>query len=72
MRVTTFDGAGKVIAEVDLPDEPAMPLDRDAQLAALLAAKGVITSKEAADLTGHSEQKLAAEVEAWAAAKPKH
>lgn len=52
---------------------PEPEMDRDAQLAALLAAKGVITTKEAADLTGHSEEKLAAEVEAWAVvAEPKH
>lgn len=45
------------------------PLDRESQLVALLAAKGVISTKEASDLTGHSEEKLTAEVEAWAVAE---
>lgn len=69
MRVTTFDPDGKVIEEREVPDDdPPHPLDREAQLAALLAAKGVITTKEAADVSGRPEQALVAEVEAWAVA----
>lgn len=58
---------GKLVDVVEVEVEQ-QPLDRDAQLAALLAAKDVITTKEAADITGHSEEKLTAEVEAWAVA----
>lgn len=38
-------------------------LDPHAQLCALLAVKGVIDVKEAADLTGHTEERLTAEVQ---------
>lgn len=59
---------GRLVDVVEVEVEQ-QPLDRESQLAALLAAKGVITTKEAADLTGHSEEKLTAEVEAWAVAR---
>lgn len=60
---------GKAWRQTSTVDAPRPePLPPDAQLAALLAAKGVITTKEAADLTGHTEEKLTAEVEAWAVA----
>lgn len=71
MRVTTFDPDGKIVEERELPDDPPQPLDPDALLAALLAAKGVITPKEASDLTGHPSSALAAEVEAWSLGLPK-
>ena len=63
---TYSDGVLVDVAEVEV--DPT-PLDRDAQLAALLAAKGVITEDEAADITGHPKERLVAEVEAWAAAE---
>lgn len=66
-----YDGSGRLVdvEEVEVPDPEPIPLDTDAQLAALLAAKGVITEQEAADLTGHPPERLVAEVEAWAAAE---
>ena len=62
------------VAEVEArvaadPGERPDPITADAQLAALLAAKGVITTDEAADITGHPKERLVAEVEAWAAAE---
>lgn len=44
-------------------------LDPHGQLCALLAAKGVIDVKEAADISGHTEERLTLEVQAWAAAE---
>ena len=68
---TRWDAKGNVVEETTTPYErPAPPpLDTAAQTAALLAAKGVITEDEAADITGHPKERLAAEVEAWAAAE---
>jgi len=67
MQITTFGPEGDVVTSVAVVEE-AQPLDRESQLVALLAAKGVVTTREASDLTGHSEEKLTAEVEAWAVA----
>lgn len=53
---------------VEYPADPP-PLTGGDSLAALLAAKGVITEDEAADITGHPKERLVAEVEAWAAAE---
>lgn len=69
MLVTTFDGTGRVVDITEVPDPDPTPLAEGAQLAALLAAKGVITEDEAADITGHPKERLVAEVEAWAAAE---
>lgn len=46
-------------------------LDPHAQLCALLATKGVIDFKEAADLTGYTEERLTAEVEAMNETSPR-
>lgn len=59
---------GKLVEEREEPDEIA-PLDPQSQILALLAAKQVITVKEAADLSGRTEKELSAEVMAWAAAR---
>lgn len=61
---------GRLVDVVEVEVEQ-QPLDRDAQLVALLAAKGVITPKEASDLTGYPSSALAAEVEAWSLGLPK-
>lgn len=66
-----YDGSGRLVdvEEVEVPDPEPIPLDVGGQMAALLAAKGVITEDEAADVTGHPKERLVAEVEAWAAAE---
>lgn len=68
MLVTTFDQHGAVIDITEVPDPEPTPLDAAGQTAALLAAKGLITEDEAASVSGHTKERLAAEVVAWAAA----
>lgn len=70
VATTTGDGDG-MVPTIDWtpPDPVAAPLDVAGQMAALLAAKGLITEDEAAGVTGHPPERLVAEVEAWAAAE---
>ena len=65
-----YDSTGKQVAveHVELPEPEPEPLDDQAQLATLLAAKGVITIDEAAAVSKRTKADLTAEAVAWAVA----
>lgn len=63
------DATGEPVAAVLATPVPAVAVDGAPRVGVIEPVKGVITPKEASDLTGRPEQALVAEVEAWAAAE---